>query len=271
MTKFVLGKDVTSFDMTATNIGAAEITSSHTVSFTDTACTASTGGVAQFFKGTGFGNPDPVTDAPRDGIINEWSVNILGADIYTMSKFNLTWADFHAFTESGDTTAFNEEMFGGKDVIVGSKGNDIMFALAGNDKMDGGKGDDDLRGDAGNDQITGGLGKDLLEGGGGADRFIYTGLNDSAAGANHDTIADFARNQGDKIDLEGIDADVIQGGNQAFHLGGGAFNNEAGELIVFNDGSGHRVIQGDVNGDGTADFEIYLDGTPNVKAADFFL
>jgi Ca2+-binding RTX toxin-like protein len=137
--------------------------------------------------------------------------------------------------------------------------------------MDGGKGDDSLSGDVGNDQLTGGIGKDSLEGGDDADRFIFTKVSESAAGANHDSIVDFSRSEGDKIDLEQIDADTTQGGNQAFHLGGGAFNNEAGELIVFNDGGGHRVIQGDVNGDGVADFEIFLDGTPNVKPGDFEL
>lgn len=40
---------------------------------------------------------------------------------------------------------------------------------------------------------------------------------------------------------------------------------------MFSDGAGHRVIRGDVNGDGAADFEIYLDGTPTVKAADILL
>ena len=72
-------------------------------------------------------------------------------------------------------------------------------------------------------------------------------------GANRDQIVDFNRAQRDRIDLSTIDADTDgTAGNQKFtFIGTQAFNGVDGELRC----SG-RIIQGDVNGDRVADFEI---------------
>jgi hypothetical protein len=114
MAKFVLGKPVNSFDMTALEADSFEITSSYTVSFTPTTCTAATSAVVQSFGGPGFADPDPVTDAPREGIITSWNLNILGAEIFDFTKMSLSWADFHAYTEANNTEAFLDAIFGGR-------------------------------------------------------------------------------------------------------------------------------------------------------------
>ena len=64
---------------------------------------------------------------------------------------------------------------------------------------------------------------------------------------------DFVRAQGDKIDLSTIDADTDgTAGNQVFaFIGTGAFTGVDGQLRC-----SAGVIQGDVNGDKVADFEI---------------
>ena len=64
-----------------------------------------------------------------------------------------------------------------------------------------------------------------------------------------------------------IDADTTSGGNQKFHfIKGQQFHDEAGELRF----SG-RTLQGDVNGDGKADFEIKVFGIGSLLAGDFNL
>jgi len=54
-------------------------------------------------------------------------------------------------------------------------------------------------------------------------------------------------------------------------IGGDAFHGVAGELR-FEAGSGFTLAQGDLNGDGVADFEIQLDGlVAPLAATDFVL
>ena len=60
------------------------------------------------------------------------------------------------------------------------------------------------------------------------------------------------------IDLAGIDADTTHAGNDAFHfIGLTPFGGHAGELRQFSQGA-NTIIEGDVNGDGNADFQIAL-------------
>ncbi|WP_094583979.1 Calx-beta domain-containing protein [Synechococcus sp. BO 8801] len=60
-----------------------------------------------------------------------------------------------------------------------------------------------LTGTAGDDVITGLQGADTVRGNGGADRFVYTSIVDAG-----DTIIDFNRAEGDKVDLKGALASV---------------------------------------------------------------
>lgn len=137
------------------------------------------------------------------------------------------------------------------------------------DEMAGGAGADKLDGMSGNDTLAGGAGTDTLTGSAGNDRFVLGVLSDSGLGS-FDVITDFAAGT-DKIDISGLDADSATGGDQAFSwLGTGAFTNAAGQLRYEVSGS-VRNIYGDVNGDGTADFQIQLSGTSTLASADFIL
>jgi Ca2+-binding RTX toxin-like protein len=92
-----------------------------------------------------------------------------------------------------------------------------------------------------------------MTGGGGNDTFYFRAIAESTTGAM-DQITDF--NAGDHIDLSVIDASTAAGGNNAFsYIGGGAFNQVAGELRVSGSGTSWTV-EGDVDGDGIADFAI---------------
>jgi parallel beta-helix repeat protein len=149
------------------------------------------------------------------------------------------------------------------DRLFGSAGNDTVVGGAGNDNLYGRGGADLLQGGLGRDTLVGGAGEDTLEGGGAADRFVFRG----AAGAANDEILDFSRNQGDKIDLSGIDAHAGQSGNQAFaFIGAKAFDGKAGQLQYLN-----GTISGDVNGDRVADFQIDIANGQALGAIDFIL
>jgi Ca2+-binding RTX toxin-like protein len=145
-------------------------------------------------------------------------------------------------------------------------------ALSGNDVITGGSGDDRLEGFAGNDRITGGLGGDSLYGGSGADRFIFRSISDSNLdGDGCDFIYGFSAKQKDRIDLARIDADATRSGNQAFSfVGAKEFGGKAGELR-YEKVSGYTWVEGDVDGDGIADFSLALKGSLNVAKGYFYL
>ena len=57
-----------------------------------------------------------------------------------------------------------------------------------------------------------------------------------------------------------MDADKTQGGRQHFTLVDG-FTGHAGELtLTYREGRIETLLSGDVDGDGTADFRVELDG-----------
>ena len=122
-------------------------------------------------------------------------------------------------------------------------------------KIYGGTNADTLTGSHGADWIFGGGGADQLSGGQGNDIFYYDDVSQSTAAAA-DNILDFT--SGDKIDLNAIDA-IAGGANDPFSfVGAAAFSNHAGELRAVNTGGNNWLIQGDVNGDGVADFQLNL-------------
>jgi Ca2+-binding RTX toxin-like protein len=130
---------------------------------------------------------------------------------------------------------------------------------------------DTINGAAGSDWLFGGAGADTLTGGSGSDIFVLTSLADSGIGnAQRDVISDFFA--GDRIDVSRLDANTGAAGDQAFSfINSAAFSNTAGQLRYFVDASSNTIMQGDVNGDGVADFEIQLTGIHTLLATDMLL
>ncbi|MEO5775225.1 MAG: M10 family metallopeptidase C-terminal domain-containing protein [Sphingomicrobium sp.] len=117
-----------------------------------------------------------------------------------------------------------------------------------------------LRGMGGSDVLNGFEGADTLYGGAGNDTFMFSQVEKG------DRIMDW--NAGDKIDLREMDANSTLAGTQHFTFinGGGAFTGVAGQLHYVG-----GVLEGDVNGDGLADFTVALLGSPTIGASDLIL
>jgi serralysin len=173
-------------------------------------------------------------------------------------------------------TALADEMYGlagndvlrggaGDDYLDGGKGDDSLYGGSGNDMLKGGGGADLLSGNDGKDVLIGGSEADLLFGGTGADIFKFMSITDSTV-LNSDKIADFSSADGDKIDLSAIDANALTAANDAFtYVGAAGFSGVAGELHFVG-----GFLEGDVNGDGMADFRIEI-GVPALGAGDIFV
>jgi Ca2+-binding RTX toxin-like protein len=154
--------------------------------------------------------------------------------------------------------------------VWGTGANDTMTGTAGADTMLGYAGNDKISGNAGDDVIYGGWGTDVMNGGAGHDRFVFTSVGSIGIGGLRDKITDWNQG-GDLMDLSQIDADVNHAGNQSFTwLGGGAFTGAAGNLRGLPYGGG-IVVEGDINGDHAADFQIWLSGQTMPKWSDFVL
>src|SRR5690606_10235260 len=117
-----------------------------------------------------------------------------------------------------------------------------------NDVLTGGEGNDSLEGGQHNDTLDGGEGDDLMWGGAGNDRFLFGETGGS------DRISDFATGP-DKVVRSAIDA-VDGGADHAFSfIGGGGLSGSAGQRRAYSSGGSHW-IEGNVDGDGLADFII---------------
>lgn len=168
----------------------------------------------------------------------------------------------------GDADVLNGNV--GEDVLSGARGHDLLQGGDDADQLMGGAENDTLYGEAGDDVLTGGRGRDSLFGGADVDTFIFLTLGDSGTATTaRDYIVDFQRGV-EVIDLRAIDA-VTGGVDDAFtFIGALAFSLTAGELRHRVSGA-ITIVEGDVNGDGVADFAIGINGTTAMSVRDFLL
>ena len=143
-----------------------------------------------------------------------------------------------------------------------------------NDIAVGGTGKDFLYGGTGSDVLTGGLGADVLDGGLdgtlGRDRFVFKSEQDSGLGAEADVIMSFQHGI-DIIDLDQVNAERGSTGAEFTFIGQKAFTGIAGQLRFYFDG-GQTIIEGDTDGDASANLQIILDRVVgNLGLVDFLL
>lgn len=172
----------------------------------------------------------------------------------------------------------------GWDTLIGGQGNDRLFGEDGNDFLSGGMGDDLLNGGSGNDTLNGDWGNDLLLGGDGADVMRGGGGRDTLDGGlgpdtyrianswespvgedNRDVFKGFESGT-DKIDLQEIDANWGERGDQAFEFSGTL---AAENSIWYENNDGFLLVRGDMNGDGEPDFEFEVWGAEELVLDDF--
>lgn len=152
--------------------------------------------------------------------------------------------------------------------LEGADGIDQLFGLGGNDVLLGAAGNDTLDGGDGNDTLIGGAGVDKLWGGVGIDYFAFG--TDDLRQTGPDEVMDFVRGT-DKLNLALIDANAAAAGDQAFRMiGTKNFSRKAGELQVKAYGDG-VLVAGDINGDGLADFTVWVHGVSKLASGDFVL
>lgn len=151
----------------------------------------------------------------------------------------------------------------GVNTLVGGSDLDKIFGLGGNDR---------LYGLEGADTLTGGAGRDFMWGGTGADDFDFNNVVEIGKNATRDVIRDF-QHLVDDIDLSTIDANGVAAGNAAFKFlaaKGAAFTGVKGQLHWFQAG-GSTYVEGDINGDAKADFQIQITGLVKLTVGDFIL
>jgi Ca2+-binding RTX toxin-like protein len=163
------------------------------------------------------------------------------------------------------------DSIGSHTINVSSTSENIVYGLNGDDLIIGGSLNDNLAGGQQNDTLKGLGGSDQLWGGPNSDTFVFVSVNDSNGTTSIDTILDFSGQEGDKIDLSQIDSNTAVEGNQAF-----AFVTNSTSAVVANSVSwyqtgGNTIVQGDVNGDTTADLHIVLSGLHTLSSTNFML
>jgi serralysin len=204
-----------------------------------------------------------------DTVIN---LNAATMDYSASAGGLISWADgiYGGYTIAQGVVIENAKGGRGDDDIFGNSAKNELRGGQGNDHLEGGNGRDTLLGGGGADDLIGGRGRDIMKGGGGADTFIFLSEKDSGlTDPSRDKIQDF-KSGVDLIDLSAIDA-VPGGGDNMFNwVDAASFSMTAGELRweVF---QGGVLVQGDMDGDGVSDFEVFLSGTTSVAGADFIL
>ncbi len=161
---------------------------------------------------------------------------------------------------------------GAANTIEGNRVNNSLWGFAGNDRLIGG---------AGNDVLTGGTGRDVMTGGAGADRFDFNLVSETTkVSTTRDVITDFTHSAtlslSDRIDLSTIDANGAAAGDAFRFIGAAAFSGFAGQLRYRQENpagtsSDKTIVEGDIDGNRTVDFQIELTGLKALVTADFIL
>jgi Ca2+-binding RTX toxin-like protein len=170
---------------------------------------------------------------------------------------------------------------GGNDTLNGAAGNDTLDGGLANDSLSGGDGNDTLLGGQGTDTLNGGVGSDWLEGGAardiltggtGADQFVFRDGDFGNSQATADKITDFSSVDGDKINLQFVDANTLLSGDQGFSfIGTSAFDGHTAGQLRYEQINGFTFVEGDMDGDGHADMMIRLTGPHTLTGGDFVL
>lgn len=190
-----------------------------------------------------------------------------GADIVFTTTTIYTLPDHVEDVSYNGSEAFEGHGNGLDNIMRGASSEDVLVGYAGNDQLWGNGGPDILVGDDGDDLLVGGPGADSFDGGPGNDTY-NVGNWESGVGVDADNISNFEVDA-DILDLSGWDADTTAFGNQAFtYIASNPFTGVRGQLRSQTDGS-QTWVEGDVNGDAVADFQVIMFGNIPLTSSDF--
>ena len=182
-----------------------------------------------------------------------WSISDISHSAYSFSSAMQT-------SNTLDDHALMRTLLSGDDVFKLSAYDDVAFGFDGRDLFYGG---------AGSDTFYGGNDKDRYYGGEGADYFVFETVSEIGKGkGQRDAIKDW-QDGSDIIALSVIDAGNASGVFE--FIGTSKFSGTAGELRYFHNDKGNTSIQGDVDGDGKADFNLKVKGSFDLDEWDFIL
>jgi len=162
--------------------------------------------------------------------------NSLNNSISGNSSNNYLWGS------SGDDYLYGNA---GNDYLSGGTGNDRMYGSTGDDTLAGSSGNDYLSGWSGNDTLVGGFGNDTLTGGSDADKFAFNFRSEGI-----DTITDFSRVQGDKIQVSasGFGGGLNLGILDSYYFTIGSAASDTNDRFIYNSSTGGLFF--DVDGTG---------------------
>ncbi len=212
-----------------------------------------------------------------------------GNDTYIVNNAGVTLIDFRgdedtvltslSFTLGADfenltlTSAVSQNGTGNAfaNVIIGNNAVNLLRGLQGDDNLQGRLGNDNLIGGFGFDTLIGGFGRDTMPGGLNKDVFDFDAPGQTGKiAATRDIITDFQKGI-DDIDLSTMDAKAGVPGNQAFSfIGTAAFGHVKGQLHIKFSGA-NTLVEGDIDGNGAADFQIQVNGHKVLTFGDFIL
>ncbi|MGV8833186.1 MAG: calcium-binding protein [Devosia sp.] len=233
------------------------------------------GGGGHDIFGGGLGNDTYVLGGEAEGVDQIWEEGGIDTVTSTITRSIANMGQIENLTLLGNSVA---DATGNSldNIITGNDTANVLWGADGNDTLLGLDGADTLFGGAGDDRISGGLRRDVLIGEGGNDIFDFDSIDDAGNFGQRDVITDFSQILGnrDHIDLTGIDANILTGGDDAFVFNAtmGAGFSGAGSLTWAQQVAQNRtLIMGDVDGNGTVDFQIELTGLITLTADDFWL
>ena len=186
-------------------------------------------------------------------------------DFVKISRLNIELSEYFETTNLAnvniDTTAFNNAIFSGDNIVSLSSEDDVINGGKGHDTLDGGAGDDTLEGSFGGDTLKGGDGNDILYGGAGDDSVDGgDGEDIIQGGPGNDTI--YGRDGNDRLygnygsdgttpgttpELLSLDHDIIYGGagDDYFEISHGSDSINGGDGI---DAAGFDYVATGLNG-----------------------
>ncbi|WP_064120481.1 M10 family metallopeptidase [Pseudomonas fluorescens] len=216
---------------------------------------------AKIENATGSNFDDTLTGNSLDNFLN----GLAGADTMIGGAGNDTYIVDNigdVVTETGTSLSEIDTVYSYVDYTLGANV-EVLTLVGAATKGTGNALNNAIYGNAGNNILDGGAGIDTLTGGAGADTFVFSSRSDMGLGINRDVITDFNSLQGDKIDLTKFDANLLQGGMDAFTFIGANDFTGAGQLRFVD-----HVLSGNVSGNVGADFEIQLVGVNSFSAND---